>query len=74
MTKTYTISSANEFYGDATQDEADEYADLICAAAAEQFPDVLFEIVSTNNTNNRDADPEGEIQQWINENWTTICS
>ena len=40
---TFNISSA-KFYGDVTQEKADEYADLICAAASKQFPAVTFNV------------------------------
>lgn len=71
----FLISAAPEFYGsDATESEAETCADLICAAAAKEFPKIKFESVLSNNVDNRGVDEEGEIQQWINDNWTVICS
>lgn len=71
--KTFQISTAPEFYGsDVSKEDGARYADLIAEAAASEFPDVQFETVFSNCTQNQGVDPEGEIQQWINDHWLEI--
>jgi hypothetical protein len=68
----FQISTATEFYGDVTEEAAAAYAELLADAVKNEFG-IEAEAVFTNNTNNREADPDGEIQQWLNDNWTDIC-
>lgn len=69
---TYYISTNPEYYGsDATQEEANAYAGIIAARAAEAFPDVNFQIISGSEGRQdvEDEDLLAEIQQTINDNW-----
>lgn len=66
---TYYISRNPEYYGsDATDEDAIRCADIIAEKAAAEYPDVTFEI--GEGQSDMDEDEAGEIQQYINDNWT----
>lgn len=75
MKNTYTISSNPEYWGsDATEAEAETSAALLAAAITERFGvDVHIGDVVTERMND-DADPEGTIREWVNDNWTDFCT
>ena len=66
---TFYISLNPEYYGsDATEEDAIRCADIIAEKAAAEYPDVTFEI--GEGRPDMDEVEAGEIQQYINDNWT----
>ena len=71
MTNTYYISSNAAFYGsDATQSDAEAYADMIATNASSMFPDVEFVVVSGEKRAEFENESFlNEVQQIINDNF-----
>ena len=73
MTNTYYISSNAAFYGsDATQSDAEAYADIIATNASSLFSNVEFVVISGEKR----AEFENElflneVQQSINDNFAS---
>ncbi len=71
MTNTYYISSNAAFYGsDATQFDAETYADVIAANASNIFSNVEFVVVSGGKRAEFENESFlNEVQQIINDNF-----
>ena len=65
----FYVSRDPEHYGsDATDEDAIRCAAIIADKAAAEYPDVTFEIGEGHHDMGEDM--AGEIQQYINDNWT----
>lgn len=66
---TFYISRNPEHYGsDATDEDAVRCASIIAEKAAAEYQNVTFEV--GEGQHDMDEDEAGEIQQYINDNWT----
>ena len=66
----FIISSHPVYIGSkTTKEEAVEMAEMIKRNLEERYPEGVFRVCASVGADNRRDDPEGEIQQYINDHW-----
>lgn len=67
--KTFYLSSAPEFYGDVTEEQSEAIGTNLAYSIQARFGDDIDVVLVRNSRDNSEADPDGEIQHWVNDNW-----
>ena len=70
MKNTYYISTNPEFYGsDASEDEAESFAEIVAKHAIAAYPSVEFVVSDRRRHSFEDDELLEEVQQYINNNF-----
>lgn len=73
MQNTFYLLVGDGVYGDVTNEQAERIASHLAEVVSERF-DVDVQFTSDAYEENNAADPDGDIQNWINAKWNDVAA